>query len=111
MTQYLSSKNLKHQVKFLENVALHEIEFEDWQEKLVAYADIQPACDNRLNILEQFSFDHVMTEALFLFRLRFIAGITIKLRINFNSRLFEIKRIINLNERNRWLQIIALEIL
>ncbi|WP_316353508.1 head-tail adaptor protein [Candidatus Trichorickettsia mobilis] len=88
MAQYSSSKNLRHQIKFLENITLHEIEFEDWRAKLVAYADIQPACDNRLNMLEQFNFDHVMTEALFLFKLRFIAGITIKLRIDLNSRLF-----------------------
>ena len=37
MAQYSSSKNFRHQIRFLENVPLHEIEFEDWQEKLVAY--------------------------------------------------------------------------
>ncbi|HJD62444.1 MAG TPA: head-tail adaptor protein [Rickettsia endosymbiont of Degeeriella rufa] len=45
------------------------------------------------------SFGHVITEGYFLFKIRFIKNITTKMRIIFKEREFEIKRVINVEEK------------
>jgi SPP1 family predicted phage head-tail adaptor len=101
---------LKHQVIFLENLATSSIESENWQEKTKAFSEIKPICDTAFKSLESLDFGHVMTEGLFMFKIRFMKGINIKMRILFNDRQFEIKRIIDIAEQNRVLKIIGLEI-
>ena len=105
------AKRLRHIINILSNRASSEITDETWIAEFATYAEIQPFCDNKFGMLENLHFDHVITEALFLFKIRFNEIITNKMRINFKHRIFEIKRIINLSEQDRWLQIIALEIL
>lgn len=104
-------KNLRHQIELHENISQSEIEQGVWRKKLLVYAEIQAVSDNIIPMLENLNFNHIITEALFLFKLRFTESINVKMRIVFNKRTFEIKRIINFQEKNRWLQIIALEII
>lgn len=104
------SKKLKHQISFLENLSVDEFEPEKWHEKLITYAEIQPICDNSFSVFDNFNFGNLITEAFFIFRIRFIAGITTKMRILFKDRRFEIKRIINVEERDRMIKILALEL-
>lgn len=103
-------RNFQHQIKFLENFAASSIDKDRWEEKLTVYAEIKPLCDNKFIALENISFGHVITEGFFLFKVRFIKNITTKMRILFKERQFEIKRIINVNEKSKFLNIIALEI-
>jgi SPP1 family predicted phage head-tail adaptor len=77
---------------------------------MTSFAEVQPVCDNRFISLEGLSFGNVITEKYFLFKIRFMDGITQEMRISFKGRFFEIKRIINEDERNKMLSIIALEI-
>lgn len=104
------ARSLQHQVKILENFSTSEIEQEQWQEKLSIYAEIKPICDNRFTSIEHVNFGHIMTEGFYLFKIRFIKDITTKMRISFRDRQFEIKRIINVAEQSKFLNIIGLEI-
>jgi len=101
---------LKHQIIFLENFAASDIEKENWQEKTMSFAEIKPLCDSKFESLENINFGHVMTEGFFIFKIRFIDGINSKMRILFKKRIFEIKRIIDVEEQGRILNIIGLEI-
>jgi len=103
-------KNFQHQIKFLENIAGEGMEEDRWVEKFTAYAEIKPLCDSKFLALENISFGHIITEGYFLFRIRFIKNITTKMRILFKEREFEIKRTINVEEKSKFLNIIALEI-
>jgi len=69
------SSYLKHQILFLENIATSDIEEDNWQEKIMAFAEIKPICETGFNSLENFDFGHVMTEGFFMFKIRFIEGI------------------------------------
>ncbi|WP_341764540.1 phage head closure protein [Candidatus Tisiphia endosymbiont of Beris chalybata] len=104
------ARNFQHQVKFLENFATNELEHERWQEKFAVYAEIKPICENRFIAIEHLSFGHVMTEGYYSFKIRFIKNITTNMRILFKERYFEIKRIINILEQDKFLNIIGLEI-
>lgn len=104
------ASSLKHQIAFLENLATTEIEKERWQQATVTFAEIKPICDNKFEAIDGLSFGHIMTQGFFLFKIRFILGINNKMRILFKERQFEIKRIINIGEQNRFMQIIGLEL-
>lgn len=100
---------LSHQITLLENITKSELEPEKWVEKTKTFAEINPIYPNRFESIEGFDFAHVMTEGFFLFKIRFLKGVFPKMRILFKDRSFEIKRIINLKEQDRILQLIALE--
>lgn len=99
-----------HKISFLENAAKQAIDKADWKEKLNSFAEVKPVCDNKFISLEGISFGNVIAEEYFLFNIRFVPGIHSNMRIKFREKIFEIKRIINEQERNRVLSIIALEI-
>ncbi len=101
---------LKHKIICLENINQEELGGEVWREKYTTFAEIKPLYDNKVGSLENFSFGHVVTEGYFMFRIRALPGVTSKMRIKFHDRLFEIKRIIDIDERGRILKIIALEV-
>lgn len=103
-------KTLRHQIKFLENMKLIDIEPDNWAEKITTYASLNHISETNFDTIENFSFGHVMTESLFIFKMRFISGINNRMRILFNIRQFEIKKIINPMELDKLLTIIALEI-
>lgn len=101
---------LKHQISVMENVNLQDLGEEIWQEKYKTFAEIKPLYDNNVGSIESFSFGHIVTEGYFMFKIRALHGITSKMRIKFHDRLFEIKRIIDIEEKNFVLKIIALEV-
>lgn len=100
---------LKHRISILENISINEIE-ERWEEKDITFAAIKPLYNNKVDSIENFSFGHMVTEEYFLFKIRWLLNIDNKMRIKFKKRIFEIKRIIDVTESSKWLQIIALEI-
>jgi SPP1 family predicted phage head-tail adaptor len=105
-----TAKKMIHRIILLENKSKTQIEKEDWNEMFYTFAEIKPASENKFQSLEGISFGHVITEELFLFNIRFDKRLHAKMRIKFQDRIFEIKRIINFMEKNIILQIIALEI-
>ena len=101
---------LSHKIVFLENKSRNELEEQNWQEIYSSFAEIKPMYDNKFGSIEKFNFGHIVTEAFFMFKIRFTDQVNPKMRICFSRRIFEIKRIINIAEKNKILQIIALEI-
>lgn len=101
---------LSQEILFLENKSISELDDDNWVEVIRTFADIKPLYDSKFGSLENFSFGHIVTENYFMFKIRYLPDLNTKMRISFNSRNFEIKRIINLHEKNEILQIIALEL-
>lgn len=110
MHKKIENSKLIHKVTFLENVANFETEELVWKEKIHTFAEIKAICDNKFLEMEGVSFGHLITEAYFHFTIRYIRGINPDMRILFHGRNFDIKRIIDIEERGRVLSIIALEI-
>jgi SPP1 family predicted phage head-tail adaptor len=102
--------NLKHQITFFENKTVNPVDLDNWQEKLKTFAEITPVSESNFSMLEGLNFGHMITEAYFIFRIRFIDNVNAKQKIVFKDRNFDIKRIININEQNRVLMVIALEV-
>lgn len=101
---------LNHKISILENSNFNEISDDDWQEKYTTFAQIKPLYDKKVGSIENFSFGHLITEEYFLFKTRGSLEINNKMRIKFKNRLFDIKRVIDIDQNERFLQIIALEI-
>jgi SPP1 family predicted phage head-tail adaptor len=99
-----------HKISILINKSENELFKSKWEEFCVCFAEIKPVSDNKFISLEGVSFGNVITEEYFYFRTRFVKGITKEMRISFQGRDFEIKRIIDDNEKGRMLSIIALEV-
>ncbi|GAB4164487.1 MAG: hypothetical protein Tsb006_4090 [Rickettsiaceae bacterium] len=101
---------LSHKIVFLVNTAQSEIETPDWQPVIETFAEVKPACNNRFISLEGMQFGNVITEEYFLFKIRYMPEIHKDMRINFQGKIFEIKRIVEEGMRGHLLNIIALEI-
>lgn len=99
-----------HKITIIKNSAETELDEVKWEEFAVCFAEVQPVCDNKYVFMEGVSFGDVITEEYFHFRTRFIKNITKEMRLLFHKRVFEIKRIINHQEKDRMLSIIAIEI-
>ena len=102
---------LAHNINFLENVADSSSADPVWQEKYNCFTEIIPLSDCKYMLIEGMNFGNLITEEYYLFKIRYMDGLTKALRISFRRKLYSIKRIINIGEKNRFLNIIALEIL
>lgn len=109
MKNYSMTNALNHKVTFIENISKSELEDQNWEEKYITFADVRPMYDNKFGSIENFSFGHIVTEAFFIFKIRFTEAVHAKMRIMLGGRMFEIKRIINDKEASKVLKIIALE--
>ncbi len=83
------------------------IDIEVWESFAVVRAAIKPLYDNKIG--EIYSAMQLIEEAYSKFTIRFIPNLSINMRIIYNNRIFIIKRIINNNELNISLSIIAQE--
>ena len=101
---------LEHRIYFHSDMAETELDDPNWVEAYSCMAEIKPMYDNKFGSIENFSFGLIVTEAYFMFKIRFSKKIDTKMRIHYKDRIFEIKRIINASEKNILQQIIALEI-
>ena len=102
---------LVHNIIFLENCAESVSEDQDWREKYNCFAEIAPLTDCQYMSIEGMSFGNLITEEYYLFKIRYMEGISKNFRISFRNKLYSIKRIINIKERDKILSIIAHEIL
>lgn len=101
---------LKHKIIFLEDRRTSEIAEEEWQNILEVFAQVTHYADNSLAQLENMNFGNIITEEYFIFKIRFTDKVQKSMRISFSNRIFEIKRLINVEMQNKILKIIALEI-
>lgn len=101
---------LVHHVTFLENVTASEAEDPVWNEKVSCFAEILPLSECGYMSIEGLNFGNFITEEYYLFKIRYISGLNKALRISFGTKLYSIKRIINVRQKDRLLNIIAHEI-
>jgi SPP1 family predicted phage head-tail adaptor len=80
---------------------------ENWKDFLIVRAEVQALYDKSGG--EAFVAMQLMDASFYRFRIRFIQGIKSNMRILYLGRVFQIKRIINQDEMNMILVIIAQE--
>lgn len=109
--QRILVSRLSHNITFLENLAESMDEEQCWKERSSCFAEISPLTDCRYIAIEGMSFGNLITEEYYIFKIRYMEGINKSMRIVFRSKIYSIKRIINMKEQDRMLNIIAHEIL
>ena len=98
---------LRHRIA-IEQVA--EIQDSDGSviETWSAFADVQASIEP-ISGREYFAAQITQADVTHRISLRFIAGIITKMRVKHGSRIFDILSVINVNERNRELQLMCRE--
>ena len=94
----------------LENYNRSQLQSPKWREVFKAYAYISTYSPSLLSQLEGLNFGHVISEEYIIFTIRFHSGLKQDMRIAFQEKFFEIKRIINQDMQNQVQKIITLEI-
>ncbi len=78
---------------------------ESWGTFANVWADMQP-----LSSRETFQANQEIAHRTVRFYIRYLAGLTHKMRISYDSRIFDIETIINTRGRDRTIEIIAIEV-
>jgi len=101
---------LVHHISFLENTAESEVADPIWNEKFSCFAEVTPLSECNYMSIEGLNFGNFITEEYYLFRIRYMDGLNKTLQISFAGKLYSIKRIINIKQRSKLLNIITHEI-
>jgi SPP1 family predicted phage head-tail adaptor len=73
---------------------------QSWQEIFSTFANLKPMSANQ--VLFSANLQHRVTHKVYI---RYRSGLNISQRIIYGDRIFQIRGIINIDERNRWLEI------
>jgi SPP1 family predicted phage head-tail adaptor len=98
---------LRHKVVIQENVPSRDgygAEVESWDEYATVWAAIEP-----IRGREFWESQQINAEVTARITIRYLAGVTPKMRILHGTRIFEILSVINPEERNRELQLMVKE--
>jgi SPP1 family predicted phage head-tail adaptor len=98
---------LRHRITIEQVTETQDIDgsvIETWTTFATAQASIEPVSGR-----EYFAAQSTQAEVTHRIRLRYLSGVTPKMRVNYNSRIFDILSVININERNRELQLMCRE--
>jgi SPP1 family predicted phage head-tail adaptor len=79
----------------------------EWTSHLTCYAVVEPILNHRTVGGELFSAMQIMNKEYLLFTVRYDASISHKMRIIYRNTPFNIERVTNQKEQDKWLQIIA----
>ena len=101
---------LLHKIIFLQNLNSNDLEEPRWSEVLETYAEIKALHSLSVSELEGINFGQVLNQEYFIFYVRFNSNISENMRIMFQGRLYEIKRIVEEYSRSRIIQIIGLRL-
>lgn len=107
----LISRTLKHRLIFLESSQGDDFSIAKWSPKFVLYGEINPLRNTSFNSLEPFNFGNIITSLYFIITIRYHKEVHHKMRIQFQTRIFDIKKISNHKEENIMLNILAYELL
>jgi SPP1 family predicted phage head-tail adaptor len=77
---------------------------ETWSPYATVHASIEPMSGR-----EYFAAQSTQADETHRISLRYLSGVTPKMRVNYASRIFDILSVINVNERNRELQLMCRE--
>ena len=78
---------------------------ETWATFKTRWASVTPQAGN-----EPFEDDRFRSVQRVVFEMRYVAGITTKMRVSWDSRIFAIQSIVNVEERNKLLRVITEEV-
>jgi head-tail adaptor len=105
----LFSAKLNQKIDILENVVTNDLA-DNWQKKFTCFANIKHLSPNSVRFFEGVHFGNLINETYMLFSIRFNSSINKNLRILFKQKHFLIKKIINVLELDKVLEIIAMEV-
>lgn len=97
---------LKHPIHIVE----YEASFNTWLTRVKTFASIKQLSPKTLKFFEKISFGNTVEASYVLFTIRFTPEINKNMRVFFKQRYFLIKKIINVEEQDKILEIIAVEI-
>ena len=103
----LKAGDLRHRITVQKNTPTRGTSggnVDSWTTHVTARAMIEPTTGR-----EYVGAQQLTSSTTHKFTLRYQEGITPKMRIAFGSRVFDIQYVINHEERNRWLFIMAIE--
>ena len=102
--------NLRHPIEFLANKKKSPVDEDIWEICYSTFADISHLNPNHLGLVENFNFGHLITTSLFIATIRWSNEITMNMRVKFDSKIFEIKKIIDDFDNKKFKKFIILEI-
>lgn len=106
MKQKILANKLNQQITFC---YLDEIN-NKWLEKIMLLAQVKNLTQQALKFIDGIEFGSLLEHSCMLFICRYNNQINKTMRINFKQRMFQIRKIINVDENDQYLQIIALEL-
>lgn len=72
------------------------------------WAAIKPVSNRVFSSENNFAMQ-LENSSSFVFTIRYLEGINSKMRISYNGRLFNIKRVVNVDEESAWIEFLAVE--
>jgi len=97
---------LKHPIEIVE----YEASLNTWLARFKTFSSIKQLSPKTLKFFEKINFGNMIEASYMLFTTRFTPEINKNMCILFKKRYFLIKKIINVEEQDRILEIIAVEI-
>ena len=104
------SANLRHRIKILENLVADDLS-DNWHVTLELFTNIKQINPQSLKFFEKINFGNFVEASYTLFTIRFNPLINKNMKILFKNKEFLIKKIVNVDEKDKVLQIIALEVI
>ncbi len=103
------SARLNKRIEIFQNVNANDLD-ESWVSKLIIFADVRELLPNNISFFEGIDFGNLINQVYMLFTVRFNKNISKDQRIRFRQQNFLIKKIINVAQKDRVMEIIAMQV-
>jgi head-tail adaptor len=103
------SARLNKRIEILQNVNANDLD-ESWASSLMLFADVRELLPNNVSFFEGVDFGNLINQVYMLFTVRFNKNISKDQRIRFRQQSFLIKKIINVAQKDRIMEIIAMQV-
>ncbi len=103
------SARLHQRIEIFQNVNANDLD-ESWVSKLIIFADVRELLPNNISFFEGIDFGNLINQVYMLFTVRFNKKISKDQRIRFRQQDFLIKKIINVAQKGRVMEIIAMQV-
>jgi head-tail adaptor len=100
---------MNQKIAILKNTSKDNLE-EDWHECYEVFARLHNFYDHQIKNIEGVSFGHIMPANYLIFNIRFIEDLKVDMRIKCSNKYYSIQKIININQANKFINLIALEL-
>jgi hypothetical protein len=102
--------NLRHPIEFLKNIKINPTDEDRWEICCRSFADISYLHPYNLSLVENTNFGHILTMSLLIATVRWTDNLQLDMRIKFDGKIFEIKKIIEDFDSRKFIKLIILEI-